>query len=98
MNLSNNKVQTYLGFAIKARKIVFGADDILKTKRQKVILASKNLSEASLQKIETFANTKNIPLIIVDNQTFLSVFGEKNIKVIAITDEGLASAIIKSTT
>ncbi len=98
MNLSNNKVQTYLGFAIKARKIVFGADDILKAKRQKVILASKNLSEASLQKIETFANTKNIPLIIVDNQTFLSVFGEKNIKVIAITDEGLASAIIKSTT
>ncbi len=98
MNHSNNKVQTYLGFAIKARKIVFGADDILKTKRQKVILASKNLSEASLQKIETFANTKNIPLIIVDNQTFLSVFGEKNIKVIAITDEGLASAIIKSTT
>lgn len=93
MKPNESKITTYLGFAVKSHKIIYGTDDVLKNKNSKIILISNSLSEGSLQKLETHANAKNIPLKKTDDEIFLKVFGEKNVKVVAITDDGLANAI-----
>ncbi len=93
MSLNENKINAYLGFAIKSRKIEFGTDDVLKSKNSKIILASSSLSQNAMQKIENFSNEKSIGYFCISDEIFAKAFGEKNVKVVAVTDEGLANAI-----
>ena len=85
-----NKINSYIGFAIKGRKVVYGADNILINKHCKLIVASEELSQNSLQKLQT----KNIQTIILPQ----SVYNTLNLRglVVGITDESLSQAIIKS--
>ena len=48
-----NKLSTYVGFAIKSNKIIYGTDNILANKCNNVILASSELSENARKKIES---------------------------------------------
>ena len=54
------KIKTYIGFAIKSRKIKFGVDDILKLKNAELIIVSDSLSESGMKKLEGFAERKSI--------------------------------------
>lgn len=82
-----DKIKSYIGFAIKARKIVFGQDNILKSKNCKLIISSQNLSQNALQKL---TNTQ-IKLIILPNEVYQSL--ELKGLVVGITDQNLANAI-----
>ena len=60
-----SKIKTYLGFAKRARKIVYGVDDIIKLKNFNcLILSSSNLAESSFDKLNKIAEKNNsIPLM-----------------------------------
>lgn len=90
---ANNKLSTFIGFAVKSRNIVFGVDDILSSKKAKLILVSSNLSENSRKKLSEYAENKHISMVMVEEDIFETIFKDKNIKAIAITDENLANAI-----
>lgn len=82
-----NKINSYIGFAIKSRNIVYGADNILSSKKCKLIIASENLSQNTINKLQT----KNIKIILLKEVDYNSL----NLRglVVGITDESLSKAI-----
>ena len=58
-----NKIKTYIGFAIKSRKIIFGYDNIISYKKKHVlILLSPTTSEKIASKLCNYAEINNIKL------------------------------------
>jgi len=88
-----DKVKTYVNFAIRSRKIVFGTDNILKQPKSKIIIVSSLLSNSAIEKLESFAITHKINLFKVDGEKFLSIVNKESIKAAAILDDNLADAI-----
>lgn len=82
-----NKINSYIGFAIKSRKVVYGADNILSSKNCKLIVASTDLAQNTIDKLKT----KNIQIVMVDHSEFQTL----NLRglVVGITDENLSNAI-----
>ena len=93
MEINTSKIKTYIGFAIKSRKIKFGVDDIIKLKNAELIIVSDSLTGSGVKKIKGFAEGKNIDLINLKENVFLEVVPNYNIKVTAILDKNLAEAI-----
>ena len=96
MNLQISKIKSYVGFAIKSREITYGVDDIVKTKKSKLVLASKDLGESSLSKLEKFGDSKNVEVILFDSADFAEVVQNENIKAVSIENKNLAEAIKKN--
>lgn len=91
-----NKIKTYLGFAIKSKKILFGYDNITTYKKnQTLILVSSSVNNKISLKINDFAMKKNIKIINLVNLTTEELIGRDNCKLLSVLDENLAQAIIK---
>ena len=90
-----NKIISYIGFAIKAKKIIIGQGK-LKTTLQKIylILVSKTASKNLKDLAQNVANKHNCQLIIT-NCELSTLTNLNDIKIIGITDENLANAILK---
>lgn len=90
-----NKIKTYLGFAIKSGKIIFGYDNIISSKKnQKLILVSETVNEKVSSKINSFAERKNINIINLKDITVEELIGRENSKIVSVIDDSLANAII----
>lgn len=98
MKINTSKIKTYVGFAVKSRKIRYGVDDILKLKNADLILVSDSLAESGMKKLEAFANRKSISLIKLSESDFFEVMQNISIKALAVLDENLADAIKKNLT
>ncbi len=98
MKINTSKIKTYVGFAVKSRKIRYGVDDILKLKNADLIMVSDSLAESGMKKLEAFANRKSISLIKLSEEDFFEVVQNISIKALAVLDENLADAIKKNLT
>ena len=96
MNSQIPKFKSYIGFAIRSREITYGVDDIVKTKKSKLIIASKELGESSLSKLNKFADSKNIEVILFDSAQYAEIMQNENIKAASIENKNLAEAIKKN--
>lgn len=87
----SGKVNSYIGFAIKARKIIFGVENIT-TYRKKLhlILLDVSLGPNSAKKILRYATERQLPIL---NYDINSILGERNCKALGIIDQNLALAI-----
>ncbi|NLZ25776.1 MAG: hypothetical protein GX891_04875 [Clostridiales bacterium] len=91
--MNPTKLSSYLGFAQKANKIVFGIDNITRKKKPYCLfLVCESASERLIKDIKSYAQDK-IPFYLVDNLSGL--LNKNGVKAIAITDKNLAGAIIK---
>ncbi|MEG1613488.1 MAG: hypothetical protein RR357_04920 [Clostridia bacterium] len=94
---STSKIVSYIGFAARARKVVFGADSITKRcKRHRLIILCSTAGENTAKQIKSYAEKTNSPLIVLSGCTIEDILKKQNCKVIAITDENLAKAIIEN--
>ncbi|NLC17029.1 MAG: hypothetical protein GX756_04035 [Clostridiales bacterium] len=92
--MNKNKIDTYIRFAIKSRKIVYGLDKIkLLARKIKVIIADKTLSDNSLKKTKSTSDRFKIPLVLSEDDLNY-ILNTANCKVIGITDINLAEAIL----
>jgi ribosomal protein L7Ae-like RNA K-turn-binding protein len=98
MKINTSKIKTYVGFAVKSRKIRYGVDDILKLKNANLIIVSDSLAESGMKKLEAFADRKSVGLIKLSEQDFFEVVQNISIKALAVLDENLADAIKKNLT
>ena len=98
MKINTSKIKTYVGFAVKSRKIRYGVDDILKLKNADLIMVSDSLAESGMKKIEAFADRKSVSLIKLSEEDFFEVVQNISIKALAVLDENLADAIKKNLT
>jgi hypothetical protein len=89
--MNPSRVKTFLGFAIKANKALFGVDRIIISRRPpKIVLIDKLLSENSKKKLIIYLEKYEIRNYTVDMQ---AIYPDKNCKVVGIMDKNLASAI-----
>lgn len=93
--MNTNKIKTYIGFAIKSRKIIFGYDNIITYKKnQHLILVSSTVNDKVKNKITLFAEKNNIKVVNLLDITVEELTDRENSKIISIIDESLSSAII----
>lgn len=88
-----NKVISYIGYAIKSRKIIVG-QSLIKRSKDSIycILVDVSASNNLIDLAKNVANKHSCTSIIVENLEFLTHI--KDIKIIAITDESLGRAIV----
>lgn len=91
--LENNKIETFIGFAIKARALTCGTDSVGKLKKAYVVLVCSSASENTLKEAVSFSNKFGCPLLRCKNK--LEDFTRKaNCKIAAVTDVNLAKAVV----
>ena len=93
--MEKNKIETYLGFCVRAGKIIFGVEMIERQKKGvKLLMADgaigKNSFKPTVQAHEKFG----CPLLITAENELGSLLHRPAVKAIAITDENLAAAIV----
>lgn len=90
--MDENKIKSYLGFAIKSGKVVFGYDNLFITKKMPLLtLISATQGEKMRDKVIAFCLEKKIKCIVLPF-ALEDILG-RNCKVISILDSSLSSAI-----
>lgn len=87
-----NKIKSYFGLAVRARKVAIGTNEILEKKPQ-IVFVSDTLSENSINKIKNH-QPKRLEILGFEDMLFIT----NNSKILAfgVTDSGLSSAIEKN--
>ena len=90
-----DKVETLIGFAIRAGKVVFGTDNIENyRKRKHLILICGTLSENSKSKVVRLAG--NIPVVISRQRLLSEITHRDGCKALALTDKQMSQAILSN--
>ena len=93
----NTKLQTYLGFCIRSRKIVFGAEEAETQKKGVFLLMMDTAVGNSSQKCIKKAQEKfGCPLLVTPEGVLGELLHRPSVKAVAIKDEHLASAIVEA--
>lgn len=89
------KISTYLGFCIRAGKIVFGINRIESQKRAYLLIADGELGKNSFKVMVKEQGRLNCPLIVTEKGLLGELTHRPTVKAVAILDENLAVAIVK---
>ena len=93
--MEKSKIETYLGFCIRARKISFGIDEIEKQKKGVFLLLSdETLSENSFKVMQKAKESFTCPLILTKAGRLGELLHKPAVKAVAIKDKNLADAIV----
>lgn len=94
--MEKNKIETYLGFCIRARKIVFGAEEVEQKKKGIfLIIADESLGTSSQKIIHRAIEKFACPLITAKAGALGERLHRIGVKAVGITDKNLAEAIVK---
>lgn len=92
--MEKDKIESLLGFAVKAGKVLYGADNLQTTRtRVHAIFLCKTASDNTKQKVRESANGKHIPVIVAEKE-LQYVVSRMNCKVLGITDKQMAQAML----
>ncbi len=89
-------IGSYLGFAVRSGKIIYGIDNIKKSRKRKYALvlcptASDNLSEYAAEYSEKYG----VPLVKSD-RPLEDVIYKRNCKLVALLDANMAKAVTEN--
>ena len=98
--MNSEKVLSLLGFASKAGKLSFGTHATtfsVESGKAKLVLAAADISEKSVKELKFKSAKQNIEVLILDGTCTadLSKRVGKNCGIVAVNDDGFASAIKK---
>lgn len=92
-----DKIETYIGFCVKSRKIVTGINALeAYKKRAYCIFVCNTLSENSFNLVKKLSEKFKVPVIRVYNKTLSEVSFIDGCKVLALTDRELCKAVIEN--
>ena len=89
-----SKIETYLGFCVRARKIAFGVDETSKQKKCALLLVDEALGESSLKDMKKAWERLQCPMLLVEKEYLGELLHRVGVKAVAIKDKNLASAIL----
>lgn len=95
---ANTKLQAYVGFSIKSRHIVWGADQVLTARGLKLVIADAGINRSSREDLERMAETSHVPLVWTDAETMEACTHRINCKCIGLTEPNLAKAALAELT
>lgn len=88
-----DKLETYLGFAIRSGNIVYGVDNIeAKISKICLVIYDRRLSENGVNKLKNVTKRNQIDTLISET-TIDDLINKQNCKAIGITSKDLARAI-----
>jgi len=91
----NNKIETYVGFCIRSRKIIFGVEMIERQKKGVYLLiADGAIGKNSLKSMINAQSKFACPFLITDEGVLSAAVHRPAVKAVAITDQNLAKAIL----
>ena len=91
----NDKTAALIGFAIKAGKVVFGTDAILRyRKKMPLIVVCRTLADNATDKIIRYAERSTV--VVSEREEVATLTHRQGCKAIAITDKQMSEAILKT--
>ncbi len=94
--MKNSKIVTYIGFAIRSNKVVYGIDALKENKKKiPLIVFDGSTSENTVKEIVAVGQKNSCPVIVAENNTLAGYTFRPSVKVLGVCDENLASAILK---
>ena len=95
--MERSKIESYLGFSSRCKKIIFGAEMIERQKKGVFLLiVDGNIGKNSLKSIVKAQEKLACPLYMTEEGALAEWVHRPAVKAVAITDKNLASAMIKS--
>ncbi len=86
-----NKLKTYFGFCIKSNSILFGSDNVLKTRKKlDVVIFCNSATEKHIYPILN----KGLKCVKLTNVALSELVERDNVKVVGIKNLGLSKAIL----
>lgn len=90
-----NKAETFIGFSIRSGKILFGLEQIERSKKiPKLIVVCSTLGENSQKKVLTYSEKKKVNVLKLSQRKLEDIVHKDNCKIIGLTDAHLAQAVI----
>lgn len=91
----NDKIHTYIGFAVKSGKVRLGVNAIYTLKGSiPLLLLCDSASENTKKEAKKIAKKYNSVMVLVKNEKLEDIFYKENCKLAAILDQSLAKAIL----
>ncbi len=91
-----DKIDSIIGFALRARKVIFGTDNLKNNKNINLIICCKSLGDNSFKQLKALANNR-IPLV-VSHKLLEDITYKKGVKAIGIKDKQMSKAILNNLT
>ena len=91
---NKSKVETFIGFCIRAKKCKIGTNAVATYKKADLVIACCTASENTKKEAQKFAVKFNCPLLITRERKLEEFTHKENAKVMAIADASLAKAIL----
>lgn len=89
-------IDSYLGFAVRANKAVFGLECLLRLKKPPaVVLYDESLGASAKRKAEFFCQKSGVGFYPVREGYLNDTLKRKNVKIVAVSDESLGNQIIR---
>ncbi len=93
--MKNAKIVTYLGFCIRARKIIFGVDEIESARKcVHLLIADGGLGASSFKTVVKASQKLACPLLVTDTGDLGEHLQRPAVKAVAIKEKNLAAAIL----
>ena len=91
---NNSRIKTFVGFSIKARKCLFGYDQVYSSGKAKVVLYSADTAPKAILRLTRYCEEYSIPCYICQPNDINDYVSRVGVKVIGITEQSLADAVI----
>ena len=88
-----SKVETFIGFSIKAGKVRCGVNAIATLKKVNLLILCATASDNTKEDAKKLMKRFHCHLIISNKKTVEELTGKEKCKLMAITDKGLSKAI-----
>lgn len=93
-----SKIETYLGFCLRARKLLLGVDNVESAKKDVyLLLADEKLGESSLKQMIKAKEHFACPLLMAQEGFLAECLHRAGVKALAVRDKSLAGAILQAT-
>ena len=94
-NTEIGKIDCYINFAVRAGKVIWGVDNLERARRApQLILVDGSLGANSAKQLSLYCQRKKAKSLTLPTDYLNNLLKRSNIKVLSITDESLASAIL----
>ena len=93
---NKTKAETFIGFAIRARKSRIGVNASLTLKKANLVIVCSSASENTKKDADKLAKRFNCPVLETKSKMLEELTHRENAKVMSVCDEKLAEAIINN--
>lgn len=94
-NIPISKINPYIHFAVKSGKVLWGIDNLVKSKKSvKIVLFDESIGPNSKKDLDRFVENKKVSALALPKDYLNNLLRRENVKVLAICDNSLGDAIL----